>query len=90
VLPASSDGETVVLTPPGEPTATPPSSKRNRPPMRIVLAIAAVLAALTVGGFAWNALSSGGTSESTPPAPLPENGGALGIHLEQLMESVTP
>ena len=91
VMPAPSDGETVVLGVPAEATTTPSPKRRiARPPTRLVLAIAAVLVALTVGGLAWNAAAGGGTSDAPTPSPLPENGGALGIHLEQLMESVTP
>jgi hypothetical protein len=97
VMPAPSEGETVVLNAPAaaEPAAGPaaaspkPSKRRVAHPRRVILAVAAVLVALTVGGFAWNSLATDGSSEVAPPA-LPENGGALGIHLEQLMESVTP
>jgi hypothetical protein len=92
VLPSPSEGETVVLNAPAAPAlaATPERSKRRiAHPRRVMLAVAAVLLALTVGGFAWNAVAGGGSTEVAPPA-LPDNGGALGIHLEQLMESVTP
>jgi len=92
VLPSASDGDATTVLPGAPVAAHPESAPRKRPAARrIVLAVAAVLIAITAGAFAWGAVAGGGDPEPTPePTPLPVNEGVLGTHLDELLESVTP
>ena len=104
VLPAPSGDATTTVLPAssGLPasSALPPSSapsRRGRPalPRRVLIAVAGLVAALVVaavvvGAVVWGADAPGDATSDSEPAPLPSNGGVLGTHLDELLESVTP
>lgn len=87
--PTRTDDQTELLPAAEESAAELPAASKRRRPARIAAGCAVVVAALVAAVLAWNA-ATGGTAGPPPPSPLPSNAGELGVHLDELLETVTP